>query len=128
MLPRPLRIRRADEHRHVARDGRRASVGAVTVHLLRVEDGPPRAGLVVGKGVGNSVDRHRVSRQLRHLVAPWLAELPPGTLVVVRARPGAAGAAEDLAGDLGAAMTRGARPAQRSSGRPSRPPAWAIRP
>jgi ribonuclease P protein component len=49
-----------------------------------------RAGFVVGKAVGNSVVRHRVTRRLRELVRPELHRLPPTADLVVRARPEAA--------------------------------------
>jgi len=65
------------------------------------DGGGPRAGLVVSKAVGGSVVRHRVSRRLRHLLAPRLGELPPGAMVVVRALPPAAEAtSSELAADL----------------------------
>ena len=50
---------------------------------------PPaaRAGFVVGKAVGNSVVRHRVTRQLRAAVRAELHRLPPTADLVVRARP-----------------------------------------
>jgi ribonuclease P protein component len=65
----------------------------------------PRAGFVVGKAVGNSVVRHRVTRRLRALVREELARLPEGADLVVRARPEAASAEfpqlrRDLAGGL----------------------------
>jgi ribonuclease P protein component len=44
----------------------------------------PRAGLIIGKGVGGSVRRHRVSRQIRHALAPQLENFPPGSLIVIR--------------------------------------------
>ncbi len=59
----------------------------------------PRAGLVVSKSVGGSVVRHRVSRRLRHLLAPRLGELPPGAWLVVRALPPAADATSAELGD-----------------------------
>lgn len=46
-----------------------------------------RAGFVVGKSVGNSVVRHRVTRRLRAVVRAELDRLPPGADLVVRARP-----------------------------------------
>ncbi|GAA1677825.1 hypothetical protein GCM10009765_28900 [Fodinicola feengrottensis] len=46
-----------------------------------------RAGFVVSKAVGNSVVRHRVQRQLRHLVRDRLDVLPAGSDLVVRALP-----------------------------------------
>jgi ribonuclease P protein component len=64
-----------------------------------------RAGLVVSRAVGGSVVRHRVARRLRHLVAPRLATLPAGSLLVVRALPPAAGASSaELADDLDAGL------------------------
>jgi ribonuclease P protein component len=62
-------------------------------------DGGPRAGLVVSKAVGGSVVRHRVSRRLRHLLAPRLRELPAGAMLVVRALPPAADATSAELGD-----------------------------
>ncbi len=43
-----------------------------------------RAGLIIGKSVGGSVQRHRVSRQIRHSLAPLLKDFPQGSLVVIR--------------------------------------------
>lgn len=51
--------------------------------------------------------RTAVKRRLRHLVRERLALLPPGSLVVVRALPGAGNADhEQLARDLDAALQR----------------------
>src|SRR5256885_8460922 len=50
----------------------------------------PRAGFVVGKAVGNSVVRHRVTRRLRAVVREELGRLPATADLVVRARPEAA--------------------------------------
>ena len=67
----------------------------------------PRAGFVVGKAVGNSVCRHRVTRQLRHLVREQLDRLPDTADLVVRARPEAADAdVAVLRRDLGAGLDR----------------------
>jgi ribonuclease P protein component len=53
------------------------------------------------------VQRNLVKRRLRHLVRDRLPVLPPGSLVVVRALPGAATADhEALARDLDAALRR----------------------
>jgi ribonuclease P protein component len=72
------------------------------VHLDRPTDtGAPRAGFVVSKAVGGSVQRHRVTRRLRHLVLPRLADLPAGARLVVRALPpSAAASSAELADDL----------------------------
>jgi ribonuclease P protein component len=59
---------------------------------------PPgaRAGFVVGKAVGNSVVRHRVTRRLRAVVASELHRLPVTADLVLRARPEAAEAASGV--------------------------------
>ncbi|MGY1843372.1 ribonuclease P protein component [Modestobacter sp. SYSU DS0875] len=103
MLPAQARLRRRPEFTAVVRSGRRAGRPTLVLHYLSerpvarvggsaAPDSGPRAGFVVGKTVGNSVCRHRVTRQLRHLVAARLDRLPATADLVVRARPEAAGA------------------------------------
>ena len=70
---------------------------------------PPgaRAGFVVGRAVGNSVVRHRVTRRLRAVVGAELHRLPETADLVVRARPEAATASSDtLHRDLTAGLDR----------------------
>ena len=70
---------------------------------------PPgaRAGFVVGKAVGNSVVRHRVTRRLRAAVREELDRLPATADLVVRARPEAAAAnSADLRSDLRRGLDR----------------------
>lgn len=75
----------------------------------------PRAGFVVGRSVGNSVVRHRVTRQLRALVREQLDLLPDTADLVVRARPEAADAGfELLRRDLTVALERALPAAVRS--------------
>jgi ribonuclease P protein component len=118
VLPAQARLRRRPEFTSVVRSGRRAGRPTLVVHYLAVRPvalagGPldppagPRAGFVVGRTVGNSVCRHRVTRQLRHLVRDQLHRLPETADVVVRARP-EAGAADfaALARDLDAGLDR----------------------
>ncbi len=67
----------------------------------------PRAGFVVGRAVGNSVVRHRVTRRLRAVVREELGRLPDTADLVVRARPEAATAtSEQLHRDLTAGLDR----------------------
>jgi ribonuclease P protein component len=74
------------------------------------EASAPRAGLVVSKAVGGSVVRHRVSRRLRHLLAPRLRTLPAGSVLVVRALPPAASASSaELAEDLDSGLSSARR-------------------
>ncbi|NMO90263.1 ribonuclease P protein component [Actinomycetospora sp. TBRC 11914] len=107
MLPRPHRVRRPDDFRRILRRGRKAGRRLLSVHALAGDDGGRRAGFVVGRSVGGSVERHRVTRRLRHLVAARLDALPEGTALVVRAHPAAATATSAaLAADLDAALRR----------------------
>ena len=67
----------------------------------------PRAGFVVGRSVGNSVVRHRVTRRLRAVVRDELHRLSPSADLVVRARPEAAEAdVTALRRDLGSGLDR----------------------
>lgn len=109
MLPAPARLRRREDFTLAVRRGRRAGRGTLAAHYLAPEAAVPvaRVGFVVGKAVGNSVARHRTSRQLRHLVRDRLDRLPAGSLLVVRALPPAAAAdSATLGRDLDAALAR----------------------
>ncbi len=73
----------------------------------RADHSTARVGFVVSKAVGNSVMRHRVSRQLRHLMADRIGTLPTGCALVVRALPASAGASSsELGADLDGALRR----------------------
>ena len=45
----------------------------------------PKVGFIVPRGIGGSVVRHRVTRQLRHATRDALHHLPNSSMVVVRA-------------------------------------------
>lgn len=141
MLAAAQRLRRREDFAVTIRNGRRAGRGALVVHFLQstVEPAladqpsaragfvvsepaapmlPARAGLVVSKAVGNAVVRNLVKRRLRHLVRSHLADLPPESMVVVRALPASATAGyEDLGRDLEAALTAARRPKSREGRR-----------
>ena len=106
MLAAVHRLRASAEFTHTVRRGRRAGRSLVSVHLLVMPDGAPaRVGLVVSKGVGGSVVRHRVARRLRHLMRDRVEALPVGARLVVRAAPGAATATSaQLGADLDGAL------------------------
>lgn len=109
MLPAANRMRRSCDFTSVFRGGSRVRSGSVVVHHLAAHQnaGVPLVGLVVGKNVGNSVVRHRVSRRLRAQLSARLGLLPDGTATVVRALDPAAGASSsDLAFDLDRALRR----------------------
>jgi ribonuclease P protein component len=111
VLPAAARVRRSEDFKAVLRRGRRVARGPIVVHLLpaTVTDptASPRAGFVVGRGVGNAVTRNLVRRRLRHLVRDRLAALPAGATLVVRALPGASDVSfRELSGLLDRALTR----------------------
>lgn len=117
MLPTENRLRRREDFATAVRRGRRAGRPLLVVHLRTSastdphapgESVPPaRAGFVVSKAVGGAVVRNQVKRRLRHLMRDRLVQLPPGSLVVVRALSDAGSADHDhLARDLDAALQR----------------------
>jgi ribonuclease P protein component len=102
VLPAAHRMRRSTDFSSVVRGGVRARGGWLVVHHLSALDaGPALVGLVVGRPVGGSVQRHRVSRRLRAQLSARLDRLPDGSGTVVRALPGAA---EASSRELGAAL------------------------
>jgi len=117
MLDRAHRLRRRTDFVAAIRQGRRAGRATLVVHLHRTEEtGPPRVGFIVPRTVGGAVVRNTVRRRLRHLARGRLAELPAGSMLVVRALPPAAGApAARLEGDL----TTAVRAATRSDSGPA---------
>ncbi|MFJ4656005.1 ribonuclease P protein component [Nocardia sp. NPDC088792] len=118
MLPEHHRLHRRIDFSRTVRQGRRIGRRDLVVHLLLHDDqangsdpairvGGPRFGLIVSKAVGPAVVRHRVARRLRHICASFVAELPDGADVVIRALPGAADAtSEDLHRQLHAGLRK----------------------
>lgn len=102
-------MRRRDDFAAVLRSGTRVRRGSLVVSVCPdLTDGSPAlVGLVVGRAVGGSVVRHRVSRRLRAQLSLRLAELDAGSGTVVRALPEAASAdSAELGRDLDSALER----------------------
>lgn len=117
MLDRTHRLRRRSDFSAAIRAGRRAGRPTLVVHLHHAGgSAPPRVGFVVSRAVGGAVVRNTVQRRLRHLVRLHLAELPPGSMLVIRALPAADGA---TSARLGADLARALRAAVRVN-RPER--------
>lgn len=117
---------RSRDFESTVRGGRRAPGGCIVAHLshdmgpARTQGVPDvRVGFIVSKAVGNSVTRHRVARQLRHVLAMHLDQLAPGTRLVIRALPGCAeSTSEAIDRDVSRALRRlheGNRPAGMSA-------------
>jgi len=72
----------------------RAAQPNLVVHASRCPGAAcPHIGFIVSKSVGGAVDRHRVSRRLRHVVRDISGALAPEDRIVVRALPGSRDAA-----------------------------------
>lgn len=102
MLPQDNRLRTRHDITSAMRRGRRRSSSRLVVHIGPSDRrGPARAAFAVSSAIGNSVIRHRLTRQLRAALTPLLPRLPDGTDLVVRALPAARAAAyTDLVADL----------------------------
>jgi len=117
MLPATVRLRRRVEFDAVVRRGRRCGHGPLAVHV-HPGMASTSVGFIVSRAVGDAVTRHRVTRQLRHLMRDRYPTLPPGTGVVVRASPAAAGR---TSGDLGTSLDRALDRARTRTARSERP-------
>jgi ribonuclease P protein component len=84
-------MKRSTEFSTTVKHGVRAVQPDIVVHARRDTDPRgvpgPRIGLVVGRSVGSSVQRHRVARRLRHVACAMVEELQPADRIVIRALP-----------------------------------------
>ena len=103
MLPTRHRMRTSAQFSDTVRSGARSGRRNVVVSVRSTTEQASRVGFIVSKAVGNAVVRNRVKRRLRAQVAPLLATVPPGTDLVLRANPAAAGAASR---EIGEALAR----------------------
>jgi len=90
VLPARNRMRRSTEFDATVKYGMRTVQADVVVHVRRsCERGckGPRVGLIVAKPVGSAVERHRVTRRLRHVARTMLGDLHRCDRVVIRALP-----------------------------------------
>lgn len=89
MLVAEYRLRKSAAIATAMKLGKRYASEHLVVHVQTEAGNHTRFAFAVGKNVGNSVVRHRVTRQLRHIVASHIDAFPFGSHVVVRALPSA---------------------------------------
>ena len=87
MLPASARLRKSSEISAVMKSGTRFSAKLVVLHVAQSSSEHTKVAFAVGKNIGNSVARHKVTRQLRHAITPLISSFPAGSYVVVRALP-----------------------------------------
>lgn len=92
-------MRRGQDFSRTTKTGFRASSHLLALYLLTHEQLPltPQVGLIINKSVGGSVTRHRIARQLRHIVLDYLPELQPRTHLVIRVLKSTDNYRDDLA-------------------------------
>jgi len=99
VLPRSARLTSPNDFARATKSGSRASSKFLVVYLyLAATETSVKCGLIINKSVGGSVVRHKVARQIRHRLQAHLPQLPPGSLLVVRALPGVVKV--DIGGEL----------------------------
>jgi len=86
VLPAKNRLRTSKDFALTTKTGVRATSLSLVVYLKANTNGSsaPQIGLIVNKSVGGSVVRHRVSRQLRHLISTQIQTLPLNSQLVIR--------------------------------------------
>ena len=107
MLPADARLRNSSDIAATMSQGTKYSSRLIVLHVAPEMSHSIKVAFAVGKSVGNSVVRHRVSRRLRHIMAHELGRFPTGSFVVVRALPGTATASfAELNENLGFAIAK----------------------
>jgi ribonuclease P protein component len=88
VLPQGARLTASSDFARATKSGVRVTtqhfVGYLYISPLTNNDSA-KCGLIINKTVGGSVKRHRLARKIRHAVAPHIASLPTGSLLVIRA-------------------------------------------
>ena len=88
MLPQGARLTASSDFARATKSGVRVTtqhfVGYLYISPVTNNDSA-KCGLIINKAAGGSVKRHRLARKIRHAVAPHIASLPTGSLLVIRA-------------------------------------------
>jgi len=83
-------MRRSADFEATVKRGRKAVQPDMVIYMRRAT-GDPKLGLIVSRSVGSAVERHRLSRRLRHVARDVLADLNGSEHVVIRALPSSRG-------------------------------------
>jgi len=96
MLPKPYRLRRSADIRHVRHHGRRWHHPLLLLFTVANNQDTSRFAISVSKRVGNAVVRNRARRRVREALRSRLSQLNPGwdCLFIVRDRLPAASYSE----------------------------------
>jgi ribonuclease P protein component len=89
MLPKLNRLTSTKDFQNVTKSGVRVYSDVAVIYALAnpTSQKNSQIGLIVSKVVGNSVIRHKISRQLRNVVKDLLPTIPNNIQIVIRALP-----------------------------------------
>ena len=86
MLAKTARLTESGDFARATKSGLRYSTTNFVGYLYPTGlSEPARAGLIISKSIGGSVTRHRIARQIRHVLRETYPQLPEGSLFVIRA-------------------------------------------
>ena len=78
--------------------GKRTAQPDMVIYMRRAT-GDPKLGLIVSRSVGSAVQRHGLSRRLRHVARDVIPDLKHSEHVVVRALPSSGGVSSARLGE-----------------------------
>jgi len=89
MLPKINRLISSKDFQNITKTGVRVYSDIAVIYALANPTSQKNAqvGFIVSKLVGNSVVRHKISRQLRNIVNETLLNIPGNIQIVIRALP-----------------------------------------
>ena len=89
MLPKINRLTSSKDFQNITKTGVRVYTDIAVIYALANPTSQKKAqvGFIVSKLVGNSVVRHKISRQLRNIVNETLETIPGNIQIVIRALP-----------------------------------------
>ena len=84
MLPKSNRLRVGSDFNRITKTGVRINSDNLVIYAALEGNDQPQIGFIVNRSVGGSVNRHLVTRKLRHNFAAHIPSLPNGLMIVVR--------------------------------------------